>query len=132
MAAWAVRTQDGFIKRIKVRTLREMATLRGHFTHIQGMAISPDGTLLIPTGSEGARLWSAIRGLAGQPVTLRGWLATEPPKATMTLTSRFGRICLSCRAAPEPATMPAGSAPPQASFTFRVAGKARIVCNYSA
>lgn len=57
----AVGTQDGFIKLINLRTFRDMATLRGHLTHIKDMSFSPDGSLLISTGSEGSRLWGASR-----------------------------------------------------------------------
>ncbi|MFO1499353.1 MAG: protein kinase [Verrucomicrobiota bacterium] len=55
----AVGTQDGFIKLINVATYRDMATLRGHLTNVHRMAFSPDGAMLISSGGEGARLWSA-------------------------------------------------------------------------
>jgi WD40 repeat protein len=53
----AIGTQDGFIKLIHVRTMREMATLRGHLTNVMKMSFSPDGTQLISYGGEGSRLW---------------------------------------------------------------------------
>jgi WD40 repeat protein len=55
----AVGTQDGFLQLINIRTLRLMATLRGHLTNIQRMSFSPDGTMLLSYGGEGTRLWSA-------------------------------------------------------------------------
>ncbi len=55
----AVGSQDGFIQLINIRTLRVMATLRGHLTNIQHLSFSPDGTMLLSKGGEGAYLWSA-------------------------------------------------------------------------
>ncbi len=62
----AVGTQDGFLQLINLKTLRVMTTLRGHITNITRLGFSPDGLMLISSGSEGSRLWRALPGGPGE------------------------------------------------------------------
>ena len=55
----AIGTQDGVLKLINLPTQREIAVLKGHLTWIGMLAFSPDGSRLVSTGGDSARVWIA-------------------------------------------------------------------------